>query len=354
MQNNNMEQIYIPKQKYKVLCFCITYNQSKYIEDTLNGFAMQKTNFPFACLVVDDCSTDGEQEAIKAWLNENCDMQKAEYIDLELSNVILVPHKSNKNCTFAIYLLKRNLWKEPTLKGDLVNPWRYHHGYEAWCEGDDYWIEPNKLQMQVDYLEAHSECQYVFTGRYVDKLDEQIRIEHRYKDRVYTTHDILSGFNPGIQNVCYRATLTADFTKYTGINADRLYPYCASLKGKIEYIDEITSVYRVTGNGISTSVNKEDWFVHAATDFLNFHKSTNSKDHAAYIEGMAKYAGGYIRRCRFIQKINCVKNIHNELVKSNAEITYFDCVYILYYVIKKRIYRLFGIGDIYIKLLRLS
>lgn len=152
-----MEQIYTPKHDYKVLCFCITYNQAKYIEDTLNGFAMQKTNFPFACLVVEDCSTDGEQEVIKSWLNENCDMQKAEYIDLELSNVILVPHKSNKNCTFAIYLLKRNLWKEPKLKEELVKPWREHCEYEALCEGDDYWIESKKLQKQVEYLDTHSD-----------------------------------------------------------------------------------------------------------------------------------------------------------------------------------------------------
>lgn len=47
----------------------------------------------------------------------------------------------------------------------------------------------------------------------------------------------------------------------------------------------------MTDDGISTSIKKEDWFVHAATDFLNFHKSTNSKDHAAYVEGMAIYVG---------------------------------------------------------------
>lgn len=144
-----MEQIYTPKQDYKVLCLCYTYNQSKYIEDTLNGFAMQKTDFSFACLVVEDCSTDGEQDVIKAWLERECDMLKAEYIELELSNVILVPHKTNSNCTFAIYLLKRNLWKEPVLKDTFVTPWREHAQYVAFCEGDDYWIDSLKLSKQV-------------------------------------------------------------------------------------------------------------------------------------------------------------------------------------------------------------
>ena len=53
-----------PKQEYKVLVRCFTFNHSKYIEDTLNSFAMQQTNFPFVCLVIDDASTDGEQEVI--------------------------------------------------------------------------------------------------------------------------------------------------------------------------------------------------------------------------------------------------------------------------------------------------
>lgn len=53
-----------PKQEYKVLVRCFIFNHSKYIEYTLNGFAMQQTNFPFVCLVIDDASTDGEQEVI--------------------------------------------------------------------------------------------------------------------------------------------------------------------------------------------------------------------------------------------------------------------------------------------------
>ena len=46
--------------KFKVCVRCFTFNQAKYIEETMNGFVMQQTDFPFVCCIVDDASTDGE------------------------------------------------------------------------------------------------------------------------------------------------------------------------------------------------------------------------------------------------------------------------------------------------------
>ena len=54
-----------PKDFYKVYVRSITYNQSQYIEDCLNGVAMQKTDFPFVHHVIDDCCIDGELDFIK-------------------------------------------------------------------------------------------------------------------------------------------------------------------------------------------------------------------------------------------------------------------------------------------------
>lgn len=140
---------------YKVLVVCLTYNHSKYIVDALNGFAMQKTNFPFACIVIDDASTDGEPEVIKDWLKRECDMPRVVHYDLDLSDVIVVPHKSNENCTMAVYLLKRNLYTEGALKFELARPWGEHSEYIALCEGDDYWTAPEKLQIQSDCLDTN-------------------------------------------------------------------------------------------------------------------------------------------------------------------------------------------------------
>ena len=161
-----------PKQEYKVLVRCFTFNQSKYIEDALNCFSMQHTNFPFVCLVMDDASTDGEQEVIKAWMERECDMSTAEIIDIATSIVVIVPHKINTSCTFAFYLLKHNLYGTGDKKMNHVYPWREMCEYEAICEGDDYWIDPLKLQKQVDFLDenpeygmCYSRCDYFNQGK---------------------------------------------------------------------------------------------------------------------------------------------------------------------------------------------
>ena len=62
--------------KFKVTVSCMTYNQSKYITDAMNGFTMQQTSFPFVCTIVDDASTDGEQEVIRRYLEENFDLSE--------------------------------------------------------------------------------------------------------------------------------------------------------------------------------------------------------------------------------------------------------------------------------------
>ena len=201
-----MEQINIPKQNYKVLVRCFTYNQSKYIEDALNGFAMQQTDFPFVCLVMDDCSADGEQEVIKAWMERECDMVKAEYIDIELSNVIIVPHKSNTSCTFAFYFLKQNLYGSGKKKMNMVYPWRECCEYEALCEGDDYWIVPDKLQKQVDAF-CDDNVTMIYTDyKNVDENGIEI-IRNEYENMYKSFHH--SGDNlPDLFRTNYPLTVT--------------------------------------------------------------------------------------------------------------------------------------------------
>lgn len=235
---------------YKVIVGCMTYNHSKYIVDALNGFAMQKTNFPFACIVMDDASTDGEQEVIKNWLHNECDMARAEYYDLELSDVIIVPHKENANCTMAVYFLKRNFYQEENLKFGLVGDWVNHCEYIALCEGDDYWIDQKKLQIQTDCLDAHPEvdmCAHSY--REVSAISGRIirSIRRRKKDCIVPLEDVITGGGDFLatDSIVYRISLENNipaFRQY--MNYDYSLYIHGAQRGGILYIDKSMSVYR--------------------------------------------------------------------------------------------------------------
>lgn len=152
-----------PKQTYKVFVRCITYNQSDYILDTLNGFVSQITEFPYLCFIIDDASTDGEQHSLLSYVNKECDSNSLEYYDDELSYSIVARHKTNKNCTFVFYLLKQNMYHRQDEKEKLYVEWRDHSVYEAICEGDDYWNDNFKLQQQVDFLDKHPDYGMCYT-----------------------------------------------------------------------------------------------------------------------------------------------------------------------------------------------
>ena len=145
---------------FKVRIQCMTYNHAPYIEDAMNGFCMQQTDFPFLAVVVDDASTDGEPEVIKKYLAEHFDN---EALDLPTPDEtdeyvrVFARHKENKNCYFLVMFLKYNHYSIKKAKltsiADLIRP----IPYIAACEGDDYWTDPRKLQRQVDFMEEHPE-----------------------------------------------------------------------------------------------------------------------------------------------------------------------------------------------------
>lgn len=142
---------------FLVCVFCQTYNQKNFITDAMDGFVMQETEFPFVCTVIDDASTDGEQEVIRNYLKEQFDLQDASISfekDTHYGHVSFARHKTNKNCYFAVVFLKENHYSQHKTKVPYAQEWM-NTKYVALCEGDDYWTDPLKLQKQVDFLEAH-------------------------------------------------------------------------------------------------------------------------------------------------------------------------------------------------------
>lgn len=109
---------------------CDVYNHEPYLTDCLEGFLNQKTNFDFEILINDDASTDNSSKIIKEYYERYPDIIKPIF------------QKDNQ------YSKGVKIW------GDIQFP-RANGKYVAVCEGDDFWIDPYKLQKQVDLLESN-------------------------------------------------------------------------------------------------------------------------------------------------------------------------------------------------------
>jgi glycosyltransferase involved in cell wall biosynthesis len=132
-----------PSKPLVSIC-CITYNHEKYIEDALEGFLIQKTDFPFEIIIHDDASTDHTDDIIR------------EYESMYPNLIKPIYQKENQLSKGKNPFLDFNL---PQAKGKFI----------AFCEGDDYWTEPCKLKRQVDFLEANPEYSFCHTEH--DNLD---------------------------------------------------------------------------------------------------------------------------------------------------------------------------------------
>ena len=97
----------IGNSAFPVVVRCFTYNHKPYIEDALKGFCMQETKFPYMCTIVDDASTDGEQEIIKDYLGQHFNLVECEGMEKDTDDYIFyyAQHKQNLNCFFAVFLL---------------------------------------------------------------------------------------------------------------------------------------------------------------------------------------------------------------------------------------------------------
>ena len=107
---------------------CITYNHEPYIVQALNGFLMQKTSFPFEVLIHDDASTDRTADIIREYEKKFPKIIKPIY------------QKENQYSKGNRAILASFVY--PRAKGKYI----------ALCEGDDYWIDENKLQQQYEDL----------------------------------------------------------------------------------------------------------------------------------------------------------------------------------------------------------
>ena len=182
--------------KYKVFVRCYTYNQSSYILDTINGFCIQQISFPVVYCIVDDASTDGERIVLREWAEQNLYLNNDEGFykrEMPYGELFYAPLQTDNNALFVILLLNENhhLKKDKLV---YLTEWWQNAEYNAYCEGDDYWISADKIQKQIDFLDNNPEFGLIRTNVnrlyqsnsvYEERIFDKSRIKDTYKDYAY-------------------------------------------------------------------------------------------------------------------------------------------------------------------------
>lgn len=127
---------------------CATFNHVDYICDAIHGFLSQETEFPFDVVVHDDASTDGTADILRDY-------------ERRYPRIVKVIYQ------------QRNLFSQGVPRDGYMRPFLTGK-YVAFCEGDDYWMDPRKLQIQVAFLEENPD--YVISGHDAFVLDHEKRI----------------------------------------------------------------------------------------------------------------------------------------------------------------------------------
>lgn len=225
------------QQEIQVSVICNTYNHEKYIRDALNGFVMQKTDFAFEVLIHDDASTDHTADIIREYEQKYPELIK------------------------PIYETKNQYSKhDGTIK--RLQAARVQGRFVAMCEGDDYWIDPLKLQKQYDFMTSYSE--YTLCGcstKWMNELKGKETGKSRTKqDKDISLQEFLMPKNgrpfPYV-SFFMRKEIWTGVPKWGFPVGDLPLSYYAAMQGKVRMLADTMCVYRWNTDGSWTARNTD-------------------------------------------------------------------------------------------------
>lgn len=293
--------------KFKVCVRCFTFNHSKYITNAMNGFVMQQTDFPYVCCIVDDASTDGEQEVIRKYVSDNFDLSEGSCHferETDYAFITYAQHKTNKNCYFAVLYLKKNHYSIKKPKKPYLAEWQDGCEYYALCEGDDYWIKPYKLKKQVDILDNNGTLSSCWSG-YDSYKGRDLVCVNIYPQKVkgeysiFTIEDWTDKWFTKTLTSLFRHTALSEYSAVMkNFNYARDIHLCYYLLkwGPAAYIHESMGIYNIHEGGICSMVENNQNAIHS----YNCYKELYVKEHN---EVLRKHLlSAIIRRIAFPQK----------------------------------------------------
>lgn len=216
-----------------VVTVCIiTYNHREYIRDAVESVLAQQAGFEWDIIIADDCSTDGTTEIVK------------EYAALYPGKIKLILQNPNVGLNQNFI----DLFTAPVSK------------YVAFLDGDDVWVNPNRLNIQVECMETHPDCALVY-GKY-NLMDEKGKIKPfkkrpPYKSGYIFEDIILCRFLPHMASALMRNDMIKKvYPEKKGIGVDFFLVASICKNNKALYLDEIFFNYRINATSI-TNVQRQ-------------------------------------------------------------------------------------------------
>lgn len=218
-------------ERKEVTVYCLAYNHEKYIAECIESVVNQKTSFSFQLVIHDDASTDNTQKIIMNY--------QKKYPD------IIIPIFQDANqYSKGIKIYKEFI--EPSIDTEYI----------AVCEGDDFWSDNYKLQMQYDYMQNNPDCSLCVHN--TERVDEdgtpkKIFFNSSMNDREYDAHDIIEAKGGGLFHTSSffyrysdRLNMPNEFIM-KGAGDYSLSIYLSTI-GKVHYIGKVMSCYRDGSN----------------------------------------------------------------------------------------------------------
>lgn len=263
-----------------------THDHAPFIARAIESILEQKTDFPFEILLHDDASTDGTADICR------------EYAARYPEKIRLIAQTVNQYKT------------DKKIQTHILFP-QIASKYTAICDGDDLWTDPNKLRLQVAYLEAHPDCTLCICG--ADKIDVNGRVigaAAPYEtDRIVDINDMIRAGG----EFCSSNTIVAptallntqpDFCELTEVEDIPVHMWCA-VNGYAYYFARHMAAYRYAVPGSWSARQKR---AERGTQIAHCEGVIGLlRGFDAYTNG--KYADSYGHAIRYLEfKILCLRH----------------------------------------------
>jgi glycosyltransferase involved in cell wall biosynthesis len=256
-----------------------TYQHAPYIRDCIEGVLAQKTAFPFEYIIGEDFSADGTREIVFEYAQRYPDVIRVVTADYN------VGAKAN-----VYRCIKRTRGK-----------------YIALCDGDDYWIDPNKLQKQFEFMETNPEYSMCCHDAIAIRHDKRGLPHYVSLPNLPRRLDINNDLSSIVSHIptaslfarSYIANYLPCAYYLTTDNGDTALRLWCAHHGPIAYDSNIMSIYRLHPTSMSGMLksNTIAFYETSINLYKEFDKGTNFQ-HTRVIKLQIKIIQDKMRFCR--------------------------------------------------------